>query len=478
MKKVISFILLTLLLCVPIMLHISNNVSYASAEFMSSGSNISTFFNIETGKNLLADTVMQEGYKLSGTFMPDSRYRYFSYTLKKGTYTISVQETALLIRITDSLGSDILSSNYSKNEETFTINEEETLNFNFRYEDTSEIIGFTSTSSSKIQIEKGNIVTDYEPFKLENTDIVEEFINYAGEECTALHHFDTGLTYNVFNDFMIGYNILANNTALYDSVNVYFSVPIIANGREHYIIIGFYLRYDIANGMKYNIVYSTTNYIYSGFEPINNDIMQGGFVAKSDSYTNFVFRFDNKKLIALLTNDCGYKLANDLVDFDDYLNEFDVSVWSFDLNRTIKVSFDRHFKQSQEDVFPIKSFLDYYNNDDCFFNPLVLPKKSYSMLLRDYSTGYEQGYADGQGNQYDSGYSDGFEVGSSKGYSVGYDEAVSRFSDNATSSVFMPVLNSVASVMKMEIFPNVKLGYILGIPLILGLVFFVLKFFK
>ena len=69
-------------------------------------------------------------------------------------------------------------------------------------------------------------------------------------------------------------------------------------------------------------------------------------------------------------------------------------------------------------------------------------------------------------------YNTGFE----EGYKVGKDEAVdeSLWIYSFTRSVF----NGFAQVLNVEILPNIKLGYLIAIPLVLSVLRFILGFFK
>ena len=69
---------------------------------------------------------------------------------------------------------------------------------------------------------------------------------------------------------------------------------------------------------------------------------------------------------------------------------------------------------------------------------------------------------------YDTGFTDGFE----QGKNVAVDESLWIYS--FTRSVF----NGFAQVLNVEILPNIKLGYLIAIPLVLSVLRFILGFFK
>ena len=77
----------------------------------------------------------------------------------------------------------------------------------------------------------------------------------------------------------------------------------------------------------------------------------------------------------------------------------------------------------------------------------------------------------------DNNYSQvSYDTGFQEGYNVGKDEAVdqSLWIYSFTRSVF----NGFAQVLNVEILPNIKLGYLIAIPLVLSVLRFILGFFK
>ena len=69
-----------------------------------------------------------------------------------------------------------------------------------------------------------------------------------------------------------------------------------------------------------------------------------------------------------------------------------------------------------------------------------------------------------------------YDTGFQEGYQVGKDQAVdeSLWIYSFTRSVF----NGFAQVLNVEILPNIKLGYLIAIPLVLSVLRFILGFFK
>ena len=69
-----------------------------------------------------------------------------------------------------------------------------------------------------------------------------------------------------------------------------------------------------------------------------------------------------------------------------------------------------------------------------------------------------------------------YDTGFAEGYKVGKDEAVDQ--SLWIYSFMRSVFNGFAQVLNVEILPNIKLGYLIAIPLVLSVLRFILGFFK
>lgn len=69
-----------------------------------------------------------------------------------------------------------------------------------------------------------------------------------------------------------------------------------------------------------------------------------------------------------------------------------------------------------------------------------------------------------------------YQTGFNNGYNTGYTEGMNSGSQSDMNPLLM-AFNGVGDILNMELFPNFKLWYLLGIPLILSLIFLILKAF-
>lgn len=111
----------------------------------------------------------------------------------------------------------------------------------------------------------------------------------------------------------------------------------------------------------------------------------------------------------------------------------------------------------------------------------------YEIFKRGYDVGKNEGYTEGKNDGieagYWNGYNDGREVGSNEGYNVGYNEGYNiGFNKGSSSSIttnwFTSFINSIFNIFNVEIFPNVKLIYLIFIPLGLGVIALIFKLIR
>lgn len=80
---------------------------------------------------------------------------------------------------------------------------------------------------------------------------------------------------------------------------------------------------------------------------------------------------------------------------------------------------------------------------------------------------------------YDQGYNVGFDKGYNEGNISGYNEGYTAGQKNAYSPSWMESLfSSLDKIFQVEIFPNFKLWYLIGAPLMVALIVAVLKFLR
>ena len=93
--------------------------------------------------------------------------------------------------------------------------------------------------------------------------------------------------------------------------------------------------------------------------------------------------------------------------------------------------------------------------------------ESFFALNNSYNLGFENGEEIGYENGYIQGEKDGYK----EGYSAGH-----RF--NNILQIIQRAFDIAAGILNIEIFPGITLGLCFGIPLILSIVYFVLRWFR
>lgn len=120
-------------------------------------------------------------------------------------------------------------------------------------------------------------------------------------------------------------------------------------------------------------------------------------------------------------------------------------------------------------------FISSYNSA----NLLVATPFSYKS---DYSQGYEDGYEAGKNEGieegYQQGYDDGEENGFNDGYQMGLEQGRAENDSYGITPFVQTIFNGFSTMLNIEIFPKIKLWYIIGIPLIFGIVKFIIGWIK
>lgn len=100
----------------------------------------------------------------------------------------------------------------------------------------------------------------------------------------------------------------------------------------------------------------------------------------------------------------------------------------------------------------------------------------------DYSQGYEDGYYAGRNEGieegYQQGYVDGEENGFNDGYQMGIEQGLAENDSYGIAPFVQSIFNGFSTMLNVEIFPKIKLWYLIGIPLIFGIVRFIIGWIK
>lgn len=117
-----------------------------------------------------------------------------------------------------------------------------------------------------------------------------------------------------------------------------------------------------------------------------------------------------------------------------------------------------------------------YSLDDDFNLGLAI-KPDTTSVDTAYINGYDNGYNNGQSNGFIDGYGKGKDDGYNSGYGTGYDKGYNQGSTDNMPNFFVlmtdSVFTAVTRIGNVEILPNLKISYIAGIILALGLVKFI-----
>lgn len=83
-------------------------------------------------------------------------------------------------------------------------------------------------------------------------------------------------------------------------------------------------------------------------------------------------------------------------------------------------------------------------------------------------------------NTNDASYNQGFENGYNNGYDIGYNNGYSEGieSNNNIFDFILTAFNIVSSVLSVEILPNIRLWYIVAVPLVFSVVKFIIGWFR
>lgn len=121
-------------------------------------------------------------------------------------------------------------------------------------------------------------------------------------------------------------------------------------------------------------------------------------------------------------------------------------------------------------------FSDSFDNDDDYF---IAYDYNYIMnlndsLSRDILDAYNTGFRNGK----DKGFADGVSEASSywyyEGFREGKDEGIRLSSDNTFYGLIAQVFVGIGTFLAIELLPNITIGAIVAVPLVFGIIFFII----
>lgn len=203
-----------------------------------------------------------------------------------------------------------------------------------------------------------------------------------------------------------------------------------------------------------------------------------------------------------------------IFNFQDYVYR-DIYLYDYDVDETLfnfmsgygYIARDKNYLK-----FQIEFNRSFMNNDDYIlatnYNYIYsLP----AHLLDEYTDGYQDGYGDGVydgidlgyddgyvigfGEGVDAGYDDGYEVGRNEfgqyfppgsdprfsgwagydtGYDLGFDDGLRNSTDYTFSGLISQIFVGLGSFLAIELLPNITFGAIFAVPLVFGIIFFII----
>lgn len=152
-------------------------------------------------------------------------------------------------------------------------------------------------------------------------------------------------------------------------------------------------------------------------------------------------------------------------------NELTATIY---LNKELFSYYIEEIAQVSELLFYTRFLQDYIEDVSYYFKLYVKTESQYQL---GYDEGYNRGWEDGEYYGYFNGHDDGYTVGYDDGYSYGHDIGRNEGLNEGTSAwgvLFTSMLSTFGAVLSIEIFPNLTLGMIAAVPLILGLLSFII----
>lgn len=216
--------------------------------------------------------------------------------------------------------------------------------------------------------------------------------------------------------------------------------------------------------------YISFNYFAFDINIINTDIND---MTSSDSFSLVYFDSLSFELPYYTTNIIGYEIEFEVDDWN-ILNDgileifYNIDLFLVHLDGTFE--FVDHFKYSDSRV-DTSVFPTYFDVDQFLFENNF----DFSIIISDIDGVYNS-LTGIDGNAWENGYETGTEDGYEAGYNAGYD--VGSGENKGILEYIRTIINIFDDIFNIEILPNIKIWYILGIPLILSIVKFALGWFK
>lgn len=245
---------------------------------------------------------------------------------------------------------------------------------------------------------------------------------------------------------------------------------------------------QVNNEEPYNNIFDYYNLIgnwdISTLETKNSNFIEGVFLLSPSSLT---FDYDG----AMTANLISY--LNDLVL--SYLEENDSSrgYWFFYQN---KIGFNFISSSENGSVVDIVYFAEYDDNNkkyvnipfedgdlgeftfSCDFNNVLITYPIGEIFAKRNNTTITYNKLIQYGAEKNNSYNEGYEQGYDEGHLDGLEQGRAEKDSYGISPFVQSIFNGFGTMLSVEIFPHIKIWYVIGIPLIFGIVKFVIGWFK
>ncbi len=223
------------------------------------------------------------------------------------------------------------------------------------------------------------------------------------------------------------------------------------------------LSYDMSFSISVNNGEEEEAYFFSRpledtITTIYEDTLPGINVLDFCKPTGFNVTAENLQHIDLINN---YAIYNLDLFITIYLNNDYSPLYFYD---TLYIELDL----SEQEQY----FNDYLSNATYIYWTSDIEIDYNNIIVDSYQNGYSVGYG--------SGYAQGEQDGYNNGYQQGYNDAQGQTINDALniSSFINAIIQPINALLTVEIFPNITMWNIISIPLILGAVAFVFRWFR
>lgn len=226
---------------------------------------------------------------------------------------------------------------------------------------------------------------------------------------------------------------------------------------------------------------STANASYLGQFPMpmisfsdmsisTNSVRAGAWTMRIGDYIHYYYEYDSNSFEVPSHTDLAFEFTVTTYAMEHFdFEEATILIVSNDLHL-----YPDYYISVNNIVFaismPFETINEHFNIilEFSIFSPAP-PTDVEEAYWNGYYDGTVDGYQDGQDEGYQLGYDYGHSIGDSEGYNRGLNEGTS-----AWGILFSAMLSTFGTVLGIEIFPGLTIGMLVAVPLILGLLSFII----